>query len=284
MKILAYTRKGANGLAIRDGDQWRDLSAADASLPSDLSVLLQDPDWRSRVTRLSKEAPAMSLDGIRYLPPFRTSEKILCVGLNYADHIAESPYPPPSYPTFFPRFASTLVGHEAPIIKPRVSDDFDYEAELVAVIGKPARHVTKETALQHVAGYTVFNEASVRDYQFKAPQWTMGKNFDNTGACGPVFVTDDELPVGARGLRITTRVNGQLEQDANTNDLIFDVATLIALASEVLTLRPGDLIVTGTPAGVRFGKKPPKYLRDGDVCEVEVERVGLLRNVVRNEE
>lgn len=283
MKILSYARHGAQGLALADGSQWRDLSAADAALPSDLSVLMRDPGWRARLESLAKDAPLMSLEGISYLPPLRTSEKILCVGLNYADHIAESPYPPPNYPTFFPRFASTLVGHEAPIVKPRVSDEFDYEAELVAVIGKPARHVKKEDALSHVAGYTVFNEASVRDYQFKAPQWTMGKNFDDTGACGPVFVTDDELPPGATGLRITTRVNGELQQDANTKDLIFDVATLISLASEVLTLRPGDMIVTGTPAGVGFGKKPPKYMRDGDICEVAIERVGQLRNVVRNE-
>lgn len=283
MKIISYVKKSKTGLAMSDGKTWRDLAAADASLPGDLSVLLRDKDWRKRLETVFAKAPEMSLTGITYAPPFRTSEKILCVGLNYVDHVAESPYELPTYPAYFPRFSSTLVGHEQPILKPKVSDDFDYEAELVAVIGSTARHVSKENALEHVAGYTIFNEASVRNYQFKASQWTMGKNFDNTGACGPVFVTADELPPGATGLQISTKVNGQLEQNANTKDLIFNVATLISLASEVLTLRPGDLLVTGTPSGVGMGKKPPKYLREGDVCEVEIEKIGVLRNVVRNE-
>jgi len=283
MRILAYSKNGTEGLAAFGVDAWRDLSATDPSLPADLAIVLQEADWRERLQRAYEKAPSMQIEGIQYRSPFKRSEKIVCVGLNYADHTAETTFEQPAYPTFFPRFSSTLIGHDEHIVKPRNSEQLDYEGELVAVVGTAARHVSEADALSRIAGYTVFNDASVRDYQFKSPQWTMGKNFDGTGACGPVFVTADELPPGARGLAICTRVNGKVEQAANTSELIFDVATLVSLASEVFTLRPGDLIVTGTPAGTGLGKKPPKYLKEGDVCEVEVEGVGLLRNVVRNE-
>lgn len=283
MRLLSYSNAGRSGLALAKGERWLDLAAADAGLPGDVAGLLRLPEWRQRVETAAAAAPELDIGSISYLPPVRTGEKLLCVGLNYLSHVGESPYPVPSYPIFFPRFASSLIGHQAPLIKPRVSEDFDFEGELVAVIGKQGRHISVEQALDHVAGYTIFNEGSVRDYQFKAPQWTMGKNFDDTGACGPHFVTADELPPGARGLLLETRVNGKVEQSASTADMMFDVATLVSLASVVMTLRPGDMIITGTPAGVGFGKKPPVYLRAGDVCTISIEGIGTLENKVVDE-
>ena len=280
MKILSFTQNGEQGLAVEVAGQWRDLRRAASAFPADVGALLGMPEWKSRVAAATSQAPVLELAGVTLLPPVRSGEKILCVGLNYLDHIAESPYKQPEYPTFFPRVRSSLVAHEQPIVKPRVSDQFDYEGELVAVIGREGRHIAREHALEHVAGYSVFNEASVRDYQFKSPQWTMGKNFDGTGAFGPWFVSADELPPGARGLELVTRVNGVVKQKASTSDMLFDVETLVSLASEVMTLRPGDLIVTGTPAGVGFGMKPPVYLNAGDTCEVQIERIGTLRNLV----
>lgn len=283
MKILSYSLDHREGLAVEVDGRWLDLGQTSPRFPVDMAALLAWPDWRQRVADATRDAPVLDLARARLLPPVRTGQKILCVGLNYLDHVAESPYPQPTYPTFFLRVASSLIAHGQALVKPRASDAFDYEGELVAVIGSAARHVTPEHALEHVAGYTVFNEASVRDYQFKAPQWTMGKNFDGTGACGPWFVSADELPPGAKGLQLLTRVNGIVEQKANTDDMLFDVASLVSLASEVMTLLPGDMLVTGTPAGVGFGKKPQVYLRAGDVCEVEIERIGTLRNAVEAE-
>ena len=217
---------------------------------------------------------------IQYLPPFPAAEKILCVGLNYRDHATESGFEAPAYPVLFSRFNSSLIGHCAPIVRPHLSDQLDYEGELVAVIGKPGRAIPIDRALEHVAGYSIFNDVSVRDYQFKASQWTMGKNFDSTGAFGPVFVTADELPRGGRGLRLQTRLNGQVLQDGKTDDMIFDVATLVSLISEVMTLAPGDLIVTGTPSGVGLAREPRLWMKPGDLCEVEIEGIGTLINPV----
>lgn len=237
-------------------------------------------DWKSVVGAAAAQAPVLDINELELLPPVRAGEKILCVGLNYLDHIAESPYKQPNYPTYFLRVQSSLVGHERPIVKPSVSGEFDYEGELVAVIGREGRHISRESALGHVAGYSICNEGSVRDYQFKSPQWTMGKNFEGSGSLGPWFVSSDELPAGAKGLSLVTRVNGVVKQKASTSDMLFDVASLVSLASEVMTLRPGDLIVTGTPAGVGFGMKPQVYMKAGDVCEVEIEGIGTLRNTV----
>jgi 2-keto-4-pentenoate hydratase/2-oxohepta-3-ene-1,7-dioic acid hydratase in catechol pathway len=280
MKILSFSKNGQSGLAVQLSGRWHDLSRSGHAIPDDIGALLRLPEWQAAVTAAAAQAPELDLAGATLLPPVRSGEKILCVGLNYLDHVAESPYKQPDYPTFFPRVHSSLVAHEQPIVKPRVSEEFDYEGELVAVIGREGRHIPHDAALEYVAGYSIFNEASVRDYQFKSPQWTMGKNFDGSGAFGPWFVSADELPPGAKGLELVTRVNGVVKQKASTSQMLFDVATLVALASEVMTLRPGDLIVTGTPAGVGFGMKPPVYLNAGDICEVEIERIGTLRNTV----
>lgn len=283
MRILSYSIDGRDGLAVQSQGRWLDVSSGAPGRPQDVAVLLAQPGWQLSIAEWLEGAPELDMARARFLPPLRASRKILCVGLNYLDHIAESPYPQPTYPTFFLRATSSLIGHAAPMIRPRVSDELDYEGEVVAVIGRKARHVAPQQALEHVAGYTIFNEGSVRNYQFKAPQWTVGKNFDGTGGCGPWFVTADELPPGAKGLELVTRVNGRVEQQASTDDMLFDVATLISIASEAMTLDVGDMLVTGTPAGVGFGKKPPVYLKAGDVCEVEVEGIGVLRNPVSDE-
>lgn len=218
-----------------------------------------------------------------YLPLMQRPTKIVCVGLNYADHTKESPYAQPSYPTLFPRWNSSLTAHNKPLIRPRASDTLDYEGEMAVVLKSGGRHISKEDALNHVAGYALFNEGSVRDYQFISPQWTVGKNFDDTGAFGPVLVTADELPAGGKGLLLETRVNGKVVQSANTNDMLFDVATIISTLSEAVTLEAGDLIVSGTPAGVGFGMNPKVYLKAGDVVEVSIEGIGKLVNPVVDE-
>ena len=222
--------------------------------------------------------------GIEYLPPFATPEKIICVGLNYKDHAAESGFQAPSYPALFSRFASSLVGHQAPIIRPNVSDQLDYEGEVVAVIGKAGRDIPVERALEHVAGYSIFNDASVRDYQFLSAQWTIGKNFDGTGAFGPAFVTADEVPAGAKGLRLQTRLNGTVLQNASTDDMIFDIATLVHLLSIPVMLRPGDVIVAGTPSGIGLARNPKVFMKPGDVCEVEIEGLGILSNPIAQQQ
>ena len=217
---------------------------------------------------------------IEYLPPFGFPEKIICVGLNYKDHAAESGFKAPDYPALFGRFSSSLIGHKAPMIRPKVSDLLDYEGELVAIIGKPGRNIPKERALEHVAGYSVFNDGSIRDYQFKSAQWMIGKNFDGTGSFGPAFVTADELPGGAKTLRLQTRLNGTVLQDANTSDMIFDVETLVSLLSDACELKPGDVIVAGTPSGVGAARDPKIFMKPGDACEVEIEGIGLLSNTI----
>ncbi|MEO8641971.1 fumarylacetoacetate hydrolase family protein [Pseudomonas sp.] len=218
-----------------------------------------------------------------YLPLMERPTKIVCVGLNYADHTKESPYAQPTYPTLFPRWNSSLTAHNKPLIRPRISDTLDYEGEMAVVLKSGGRHIRKEDALDHVAGYALFNEGSVRDYQFISPQWTVGKNFDDTGAFGPVLVTADELPAGGKGLLLETRVNGKVVQSANTQDMLFDVATIISTLSEAVTLEAGDVIVSGTPAGVGFGMNPKVYLKAGDVVEVSIEGIGKLVNPVVDE-
>jgi acylpyruvate hydrolase len=285
MRFAAYRQNGVQGLATAEGDgAFRGRAATDSRYPGHLTDLVAGGGERLLAAgRSLLDGPEVDLGAVELLPPLPAPPKIICVGLNYADHSAESGFAVPTYPTIFARFASSLVGHGAPIVRPRVSDQLDYEGEVVAVIGRGGRHIPKASAVDHVCAYSLFNDASVRDYQTKAPQWTVGKNFDGTGAFGPHLVTADELPPGCRGLRIQTRLNGQVVQDASTDSLIFDVATLVSTLSEAFTLEPGDIIVTGTPSGVGLARKPPLWMKPGDVCEVEVERLGVLRNPIRDE-
>lgn len=220
---------------------------------------------------------------VTFLPPVITPPKIICVGLNYADHTKESKYEQPDYPTLFLRVATSLIGHGAVMERPLCSDSLDYEGELAVVLGRGGRHIPKDRALDCVFGYSVFNDGSVREYQFKSPQWTVGKNFDRTGAFGPYVVTADELPPGAKGLLLQTRLNGEVVQSANTSDMIHDVASLISTISEAITLEAGDVIVAGTPSGIGWAREPKLLMRHGDVVEVSIEKVGVLTNPVRDE-
>ena len=232
---------------------------------------------------LASGLPAIDPASVSFLPPILTPPKIICVGLNYADHTKESPYEQPDYPTLFLRVATSLGAHDAVVERPRVSDSLDFEGEMVIILGQGGRHIPKDKALDCVFGYAVGNEISVREYQFKSPQWTVGKNFDGTGTWGPYVITADELPAGGKGLKIETRLNGDTVQSSNTDDMIYDVATIIATVSEAITLQPGDIIFSGTPAGVGFGRTPKLYMKHGDSVEVEIERIGLLRNTIRDE-
>ncbi len=285
MRFMAFRGAHGRGLAaVVEGEGACGLTEGDAGFPGHLDALIAaGPDALRSAYDALRGGTVVAPDAVETLPPFARPGKIICVGLNYADHSAESGFKQPDYPTLFGRFSTSMIGHGAAMIRPRVSEQLDYEGEVVAVIGTGGRHIAKADALAHVAGYTICNEGSVRDYQFKAPQWTMGKNFDGTGAFGPVFVTSDELPPGCKGLRLQTRLNGQVVQDASTNDMVFDVETLVSVISEAITLEPGDLIVTGTPSGVGLARKPPLWMKPGDVCEVEVERIGILRNPIADE-
>jgi 2-keto-4-pentenoate hydratase/2-oxohepta-3-ene-1,7-dioic acid hydratase in catechol pathway len=223
------------------------------------------------------------IDSITFKPPIEKPGKIVCMGLNYADHAKEGGNARPEYPSFFMRGPSSLTAHLSPILRPRVSDKLDYEAELAFVVGKKARHLTLENALDCVAGYSIFNDGSIRDYQRKTNQWTIGKNFDQTGAFGPCLVTPDELPLGCDGLNIQSRLNGQVMQNANTRDFLWGVAETIVLISECMTLEPGDVVITGTPAGVGYARTPPVFMKAGDICEIEIESIGVLRNTIVDE-
>jgi len=285
MRFAAYRQNGVEGLAATEGNgPFRGFAASDSKYPGSLASLVARGSEHLLATgRGLQSGPEIDPDTVELLPPLSAPGKIICIGLNYADHSAESGFKVPDYPTVFGRFNSSLIGHGAPIIRPRVSEQLDYEGEFVAVIGQGGRDIPKARALEHVVAYSLFNDASIRDYQFKAPQWTVGKNFDGTGAFGPWLVTADELPPGCAGLRLQTRLNGEVVQSASTDDLVFDVATLVSVLSEAFTLEAGDVIVTGTPAGVGLARKPPLWMKPGDVCEVEVEGIGTLRNPVMDQ-
>lgn len=286
MRFISFTQGGRYGAAVVDSNgAARGLSEGDAGFPGRLDVLVAGglASLRDAGAILAKGAP-IDLASVAYLPVLTgQASKIICVGLNYQDHSAESGYALPTYPTLFARFPSSLIAHGAPLLRPPESPQFDYEGELVAVIGKGGRRIAKDKALDHVIAYSIFNDGSIRDFQHRTPQWTVGKNFDGTGAFGPQLVTADELPAGAAGLRLQTRLNGQVVQDASTSDLVFDVATLVSILSEAMTLNPGDILVTGTPAGIGAARKPPLFMKAGDVCEVEIEGLGVLRNPVLDE-
>lgn len=284
MRLLNFLQDGHSRLGARLAHDVVDLTAAGLPDCIDKLLLLGEEGMARAQQALASAAKKIPVSGVTYLPPVLNPSKAIAVGLNYVDHAAESPYKdPPKYPVLFQRYKSSWVAHNQNIVRPKVSTAFDYEAELVVVIGKPGRYIDKKDALRHVAGYSIFNDGSIRDYQLRTTQWMMGKNFDQTGGFGPEFITADELPEGAVGLRLQARLNGQVVQDANTKDMIFDVVTLVNVCSEAMALQPGDIIIAGTPAGVGMARKPPLYMKAGDVCEIEIEKIGILRNKVIDE-
>ncbi|MFC4666993.1 fumarylacetoacetate hydrolase family protein [Seohaeicola nanhaiensis] len=281
MKFLAYAEAGAEGLAVETEAGFRGLREGHPRFPGRLESLIAANRLEEAAVTLAKGDP-VEADKVRFLPPLRMAGKFIAVGLNYRAHTAEGPYEQPDYPTLFARFASSFVAHNQPILRPRASVQLDYEGELVAVIGKTAKDVPVEEALDHVCGYSIFNDASVRDYQRRTPQWTPGKNFDGTGGFGPWFVTADALPPGCIGLTLETRLNGQSVQKAAIDDMVFPVADLVSIISAVMTLEPGDVIITGTPSGVGHARKPQLWMKDGDLCEVEISGIGVLTNPIRD--
>jgi 2-keto-4-pentenoate hydratase/2-oxohepta-3-ene-1,7-dioic acid hydratase in catechol pathway len=247
-----------------------------------LSVISGGADALDRVSRWLYSQPRsqpLDLAATRLCAPIPKPPKIICIGLNYRDHAAESKMALPAVPTVFAKFANTVTGHRHPIVLPKNSVKPDYEAEFAIVIGRGGRHIPEARWRQHVFGYTIVNDVSARDFQLQTSQWTMGKTFDTFAPMGPVIVTADEI-ADPHQLAISLTLNGELMQNSNTSNLIFGVPQLIAFLSSVMTLTPGDIISTGTPAGVGFARKPPRWLLPGDEVAVEVEGIGRLVNPV----
>lgn len=284
MKLMMFENGGPARLGVVEGESVIDVAMCDSSLPTSLHALIEAGDSAldrvASAIETASDTAKLPLSSVRPALPIKRLGKFICVGLNYAAHAREGGHDLPEYPSLFVRWPSSLVAAEAPVILPKVCDQLDYEAELTIVIGKGGRHIAEADALEHVFGYTMFNDVSVRAYQRKTAQWTPGKNFDGTGPLGPVVVTADALAAGASGLRITSRVNGETRQDSNTSDMIFSTARIIAILSEFMTLEPGDVIATGTPSGVAHAMKPPGWMKAGDRVEVEIEGIGVLGNPI----
>lgn len=242
----------------------------------DLASVLADP---APLRALADHAADCAIADVTLLPPIPDSRRIICIGLNYKTHIAETGHEPPAYPILFPRYPDSLVGAGSALVRPTLSERFDFEGELAVVIGRPGRHIAAADALGHVAGYACFNDGSVRDFQRHTSQFLPGKNFDRSGSFGPWLVTPDEVgDVGA--LHLTTRLNGTVVQHTGLDDLLFDVPALIAYVSQIWSIRPGDVIATGTTGGVGAVRKPPLWMKPGDTVEVEIDRLGTLTNPI----
>lgn len=285
MRFTTYIQGQEQRLGVVVGKEVIDLNQAQPQISADLRTALrlgQDLTGAAQAA-IASHAPRLPLASLQLAPVLPEPGKIVCLGLNYYDHAKEGGREKPVYPWFFLRCASSLLAPDARALRAKVSERLDWEAELAVVIGKTVKHCTLDNALEAVFGYSVFNDISVRDYQKKTPQWSIGKNFDRTGPFGPVLVTADELPPGATDLRIQARLNGQTMQDANTRDMIWGVAETITLLTECMTLEPGDVIVMGTPAGVGQARTPPVWMKHGDVVEIEIESIGVLRNTIENE-
>ncbi len=289
MKIVGFEANGLR-LGVVEGDSVIDLQAVDANVPGDLGEVLRRGNGDLKpLADLAKKAPASArrpLAGLKYGLPVARPGKIICLGLNYLDHVKEGPQRDniPKFQSIFFRMLTSLTPHMQPLMRPQKSIQFDYEGEMVVVIGKRAKHLTLENAADCIAGYACGNEGSIREYQRHTTQWGMGKNFDKTGSVGPWMVIADELPRGGKGLKIETRLNGKTMQSSNTDLFMFPVAESLVYLTEGITLEPGDILFTGTPSGVGHARKPePVWLKAGDTCEVEVEGIGTLRNPVEDE-
>ena len=287
MRLVTFQGQSGPAIGVRLGDKVIDLSKAAPDLPIDMIGLLEGGESSLAKAKAAANNAAddakVDMSSVKLLVPIARPGKIVCIGRNYTAHAAEGGAETPTYPEVFYRGSTTLIAQGEPIIRPKCSDKLDFEAELVVVIGKLAKHVAEADAGAYIAGYSLFNEGTLRDYQRKSSQWTVGKNFDNTGPFGPEIVTSDEVPEGAKGLRIQSRLNGQIMQDANTDDLVFTIHNLIYRLTECMTLEPGDIIVSGTPAGVGYARKPPVFMKPGDIIEIEVDGIGVLTNTIEDE-
>jgi len=289
MKIVAFEGRGWPRLGVVDGDYVVDLQAADPKVRDDLGGWLAKNNGDTKpLGEIAKRAPASArtpLPAIKYALPVGRPGKIICLGLNYLEHVREGSQRDniPKFPTIFMRGLTSLVPHGEPIIRPQVSETLDYEAELILVVGKRAKHLTAANATSCIAGYSCGNEGSVREFQRKTTQWDMGKNFDRTGGFGPWLVTADELPDAAKGLKIQSRLNGTVMQSDYTDNMMFPIVEMLVYVTQGITLEPGDVIFTGTPSGVGHARKPPVWMKNGDTVEVEIQGIGTLRNPIADE-
>lgn len=285
MRLVTFTRAGGAPRtgAVTASGAIIDLHAADAAIPDDMIALLEGGDAALERARsaASSGAPGIPLGEATLLAPVPRPRNVVAIGLNYRDHAAESGAEIPKHPVVFAKVPTCITGPGMPIHRPKVSGALDWEAELCFVIGKAGRHIPAEQALEHVAGYTIGNDVSVRDWQFHAPTWMMGKSFDTHGPIGPYLVTRDE--VDGANLDVKLWVNGDLKQSSNTNQLIFTIPEIVAYLSAAFTLQPGDVVFTGTPAGVGVSRKPPQFMKAGDVCRIEISCLGVLENPVIDE-
>ena len=284
MKYLVGETSEGTSVFVVKGDEAVNITALNSEIGSDLTALISNPALADSVSDQISEADTVPVDSITPALPVAAPGTIICMGLNYTDHIKEGGYDIPEYPALFMRGKNSIMAAGQPMVRPACSEQLDYEAELMLIVGRGGRHISEDDALDHVFGYTVFNDGSVRDYQRKTHQWTPGKNFDNTGAIGPFTVTPDDLPDGASGLKIESRVGDEILQSSNTANMIWDVRKVIATISEYTTLEPGDLIASGTPPGVGHAKKPnPRWLKPGETVEIEIEGIGICASPIIDE-
>jgi 2-keto-4-pentenoate hydratase/2-oxohepta-3-ene-1,7-dioic acid hydratase in catechol pathway len=280
--VTVASEEGPRACGVINGE-YIDVNAADPEMPATVRGLLElGQEWQRRAwAALPRGVVRHDPAGTKLLAPVPDPRKIVCIGLNYRDHAAESGVPVPTEPILFSKYPTTLIGHGDQIVLPSASHEVDYEAELVVVIGRKGRHISRERALEYVGGYAVGHDVSARDWQLNKPgkQWMAGKTFDTFAPVGPELVTPDEVP-DPQNLGIRLRLNGQTMQDSSTSQLVFGVAELIAYLSQIFTLEPGDLVFTGTPPGVGMARKPPVWLKPGDQVEVEIDRLGTLQNTV----
>ena len=279
MRIVSFRRDGQISYGMLEGEEITDLPEQDPQLPPALNDAL--PALRGYVPPAATRK-TVSLSDVTLLPVVPSPQKIICIGVNYADHAAETGQAPPPYPTVFAKFANTLAASGDPIVLPSASAMPDYEGELAVVIGRPGRQITEQDALDYVAGYTAFNDVSARDFQGHTSQWTMGKSPDTFGPLGLALVTADEIP-DPQKLELRTTVNGEVLQQASTADMVFTVRQLIAYLSQTMTLLPGDVIATGTPSGIGAARTPPRFLRPGDTEVISIDGVTELTNPVVGE-
>lgn len=282
MRLISFVRTGRPGFGLLRADGIVDLGPLLGGAFADLSDVLARDGLPALARAAEGRRPDFALTDVTLLPVIPNPGKILCVGLNYETHRAETKRPEAKHPTLFTRFADTQVAHGQPVVCPKVSTAFDWEGELAVIIGRGGRYIAEEDAMDHVAGYAPYNDVTVRDWQRHTHQFTPGKNFPATGAFGPALVTVDEVPDYTQ-LRLTTRLDGQVMQDASLADLIFPIPRLIAYCSAFTPLSPGDVILTGTPGGVGDRRDPPLYMRPGQVVDVEIPGVGHLVNPVTRE-
>jgi len=278
MKLISFATAGRSSYGAVLGDGIADFGLRLGDRYPTLRAAIAGGALDDAAAEVSGASPDVALSQVTLLPPITDLDKIIYAGRNYRAHAAEAGGPPPENPQVFLRLINTLVAHNQPMVCPRISGDFDYEGELAVILGKPGRHIAKSDALSHIFGYTAFNDGSIRDIQFKH-SIAAGKNFHATGGFGPWIVTADEIPDPTR-LQLVTRLNGTEVQHTGIDDLIFDIPTLISYCSDWTPLIAGDVISTGTPEGVGFARKPPLWMKPGDVVEVEIDGIGVLRNPI----